>query len=281
MKISVIMGLYNSEATLAASLDSLLAQTYQDFEVILCEDGSRDHTYEIAESYREKFNDSFVLLKNETNRGLAYSLNRCLSAANGEYIARMDADDCAVTERFAKQVQFLDRHPQYGWVGSTAVLFDESGTWGTRSVVEKPLKKDFLMTSPFIHPTVLFRKEVLEAANGYIISKATQRAEDYDLFMRLYALGYRGYNFQEPLLYYRENEETFTRRRYRHRMDEAVIRYKGFQRLDLLPKGILYVLKPLVVGLIPQRILAKLRREETKNKGGEVPPIIEPDCKET
>ncbi|WP_156908032.1 hypothetical protein [Atopococcus tabaci] len=58
------------------------------------------------------------------------------------------------------------------------------------------------MTSPFIHPTVLFRKEVLEAANGYTISKATQRAEDYDLFMRLYALGYKGYNFQEPLLYY-------------------------------------------------------------------------------
>lgn len=262
VKLSVIMGIYQCEDTLKESLDSLLNQTFQDFEIVLCEDGSSDHTYDIAQNYADKFPSKIILLSNETNKGLAYSLNRCLNNTNGEYIARMDADDQAVNTRLEEQLLFLERHPSFAMVGSTALLFNKEETWGYRKVKEYPMKHDFLFSSPFIHPTIIIRQSILKELGGYSVKKETLRTEDYDLFMRLYIRGYKGYNIQTPLLYYRENAQTFKRRSYNYRWSEARIRYRGFKQLDLFPIGYLYVLKPLIVGLIPQSILMKLRSEK-------------------
>ncbi len=179
----------------------------------------------------------------------------------GEYIARMDADDIAKYNRLEVQVDYLQKHPEIDLVGSSVLLFDDKGIWGRRNVREIPGKKDFLKTSQFVHPSIVIRKKVLDELGGYRVDKATLRAEDYDLFMRFYAKDYKGANILEPLLLYREDAATFKRRLYRYRFDEMKVRYSGFKQLGLLPSGFPYVVKPLIVGLIPQRALKLLRHE--------------------
>ena len=260
--VSVIMGIYkmmNKESIVKLAIDSILNQTYKDFEFIICDDGSNDGTYELVQNLIKK-DDRVILIKNEKNRGLAYSLNHCLSIAKGKYIARMDADDISIPNRFEKQVKFLDEHLEYAVVGCNMLYINENGIWGNRVLAEKPTKKSFLFTSPFAHPTVIMRKEILDLLNGYKVEKITRRLEDYDLFMRLYANGYKGYNMQEFLYQFREDNDAFKRRAYKYRWDEIQVRYRGFKALDLMPSGFLYVIKPLIIGLIPQVILAKLRK---------------------
>lgn len=266
VKVSVIMGIYQCEETLKESLDSLIKQTFQDFEIILCDDKSSDRTYNVAKNYADKYPDKIVLLRNHLNKGLAHSLNRCLDHAQGKYIARMDADDRSVETRIEEQLNFLDRHPYFAMVGSTALLFNEESVWGYRKVAEFPTKHDFLFGSPFIHPTIIIRRTILKELGGYKVGKNTMRAEDYDLFIRLYIQGYKGYNIQTPLLYYRENIKTFKRRSYTYRFNEARIRYNGFKQLELFPLGYLYVLKPLIVGLLPQSLLMIFRSEKKQLK---------------
>lgn len=260
--VSVIMGIYkmmNKESIVKLAIDSILNQTYKDFEFIICDDGSNDGTYELVQNLIKKDN-RVILIRNKENRGLAYSLNHCLSIAKGKYIARMDADDISMPNRFEKQVKFLDEHLEYAVVGCNMLYINENGIWGNRVLAEKPIKKSFLFTSPFAHPTVIMRKEVLNLLNGYKVEKITRRLEDYDLFMRLYANGYKGYNMQEFLYQFREDNDAFKRRAYKYRLDEVQVRYKGFKALGLMPKAFLYVIKPLIVGLIPQKLLAKLRK---------------------
>lgn len=104
------------------------------------------------------------------------------------------------------------------------------------------------------------RKDILDKVNNYRVEKITRRAEDYDLFMRIYANGYKGYNMQEFLYQFREDHDAYKRRAYKYRIDDVQIRYRGFKMLGLMPVGLLYVIKPLIVGLIPQVILSKMRR---------------------
>ena len=125
--------------------------------------------------------------------------------------------------------------------------------------------KDFLFGSQFIHPTIIIKKAILNQIGNYAVSKATLRAEDYDLFMRLYAAGYEGHNMQDILLNYREDGTTFKKRAFKYRLDEAKVRYDGFKKMKLLPLGLLYVLKPLIVGLIPQKVLMLFRHESLES----------------
>ena len=261
-EISVIMGIYNmanKKEFMKLAIESILNQTYKNFEFIICEDGSSDKTYELLKEFCKK-DKRIILLKNNKNRGLAYSLNHCLSIAKGKYIARMDADDISMPSRLEKQIKFLDGHLEYAMVGCNLLFINDKGIWGKRILAEKPTKKSFLFTSPFCHPAIVMRKEVLDKVNNYKVEKITRRAEDYDLFMRIYANGYKGYNLQEFLYQFREDNDAFKRRAYKYRLDEVQVRYKGFKALGLMPKGFLYVIKPLIIGLIPQKLLANLRK---------------------
>lgn len=262
-EISVLMSVYNSndEDMLRLAVDSILHQTYQDFEFIICDDGSTDGTLETIKKIVN--NDGrVVLIQNIRNSGLAYSLNYCLSIAKGKYIARMDADDISLPMRLYKQIEFLDNNSKYILVGCNAELFDDkNGRWGLRKKKEKPQKEDFLFGSAFIHPTILIRTEILKGLSGYRVCKETLRAEDYDLFMRMYADGYLGYNIQEPLYRFREDNAAFNRRSYKYRLDEAKVRYYGFKKMGILAKSFPYIIKPLIVGLIPQQVLKILRSE--------------------
>lgn len=259
--VSVIMGIYKMaerKSLVKLAIDSILNQTYNDFEFIICDDGSNDGTYELVKRLTQK-DKRVILLRNEKNKGLAFSLNQCFYIAKGKYIARMDADDISAENRLEKEVDFLNKHLEYAVVGCNILYINEKGVWGKRILAEKPNRKSFLFTSPFAHPTILMRKEVLEQLNGYKVEKITRRLEDYDLFMRLYAKGYKGYNMQEFLYQFREDTEAYKRRAYKYRWDEVQIRYRGFKLLNLMPLAMPYVIKPLIVGLIPQKILAQLR----------------------
>ena len=128
-RISVLIGIYNCAPTLVEALDSLYAQTYQDFKIILCEDGSTDDTYAVAKEYAEK-HDNIVLLRNEMNMGLNYTLNRCLEHADTEYCARMDGYDISLPTRFEKEIKFLDEHPEFAVVSAYLAKY----SFGDRNV---------------------------------------------------------------------------------------------------------------------------------------------------
>ena len=131
INVSVIMGIYNCADTLGEALDSLLWQTYQDFEVILCDDGSTDNTVEVAERYVNKYPDKFILLRNEQNLGLNKTLNKCLHQARGKYIARMDGDDISLPERFQKEIDALETHPEFAVVSTPMIFIDKNGDFKT------------------------------------------------------------------------------------------------------------------------------------------------------
>ncbi|GAA0606380.1 glycosyltransferase EpsE [Virgibacillus siamensis] len=264
-RLSVIMGIYNTnnEKKLKDSIGSILNQTFTDFEFIICDDGSTDGTFDLITKITEQ-DDRVKILRSQTNKGLAKALNTCIEIATGEYIARMDADDISTLDRFEKQIDFLDNNPEYALVGSSIILFDEKGDWGRRQMMKLPNTESFLFGPPFIHPSIIIRKSAILTLNGYRVDKETLRCEDYELFMRLYSMNMKGYNIQESLLKIRENHEAFSRRKYKYRFDEAKVRAKGFKSLGLLPKGWPYVLKPLIVGLIPQRVLKAIKNESIK-----------------
>lgn len=260
-KVSVIMGVYNTNnrEMVKSAIDSILNQTFEDFEFIICDDGSTDGTYELLKELTRD-DERCILIQNKSNQGLAQTLNNCIAIAKGDYVARMDADDISLKNRLEEEVTFLETHNEYALVGGNCELFDND-IYGVRKQVEKPQKKDLLFGPPFVHPSIMIRIDILKKLNGYRVCKETLRAEDYDLWMRLYEMGEKGYNLQKIIYQFREDKNAFRRRKYKYRLDEAKIRYNGFKRLGLLPKGYIYVLKPLVVGLIPQSLLAILRNE--------------------
>lgn len=257
-KISVLMGTYNEKRALAAAaIDSILKQTYQEFEFLICDDGSEKEFYRWLYNYCKK-DERIKLLRNKKNRGLAVALNRCLYSAVGSYIARMDADDVSAEKRLEKQIAFLHQHKEYALVGCNAQLIDRNGVWGERRLQKIPDRRAFLHTSPFIHPSIMMRREVLEKIHGYSESIMALRVEDYEMFMRLYAAGYQGYNIQENLFLYREDRGSFGKRKYRYRLNECMIRYQGFRSLKIRKGNFRYIVKPLLAGLIPAGILRKM-----------------------
>lgn len=257
--VSVIMGVYNCAATVAASIASILDQDYRDFEFIICDDGSTDATAGIVQSMAAR-DDRIVVLSNDRNSGLSRTLNRCVDAARGQFLARMDGDDISHADRLGRQVAFLETHPEYAFCGSSILLFDAAGVWGRLDYPEEPAARDFLLRSPYAHPTVVFRSSCLRAAGGYDCDAAIGRSEDYDLFMRLHAAGSRGYNFRECLFEYREELGSFRKRKFRYALTEARVRLRGFRRLGLLPTGLPYVLKPILIGLIPKTLYTRMRK---------------------
>lgn len=265
VEVSIIMGVYNSERTLKRALDSILKQTYNNWIMIMCDDGSKDASYELMCEYKNKYPDKFLIMKNQKNMGLTRTLNRCLGKVSTPFVARMDTDDVCRPERLERQVAFMKEHPEYSIVGTSYVKFDENGIWGQVYPEEQPGKRAFLWNSPFAHPTVMMRTEDLKSVHGYHACKRTERCEDYDLWFRMYANGFRGYNMQEILFEYYEGQNSYPNRKYRFRINEAKTRFAGYKKLHMLPGAILYVIKPLLVGLLPMKYIAKYKHEKEKN----------------
>lgn len=264
-KVSVIMGVHNTKSIdiLKKSIESILNQTYTNLEFIICDDNSNKSIKEFLRDIK-KVDKRIIVLENKTNLGLAASLNKCLEVAKGKYIARQDDDDISYKERIEKEVKFLENNSKYDFVGCNLKLFDDNGIWGVRNHKEKPEKKDFLVGNQFPHPAMLLTKKCLDEVSGYRVCKQTRRTEDYDLFMRLYAYGFLGYNLQEYLYEYNEDMYGYKKRKFKYKIDEFFLRLEDFKLLGLMPHGIIYSVKPLLIGLLPKKFILKINKRRYK-----------------
>lgn len=258
-KVSVIMGTYNGEKFIQRALDSLLNQTYKDFEIIICDDGSTDTTLNILEEYTKK-NKNITVIQNEENLGLPATLNRCIQSAKGEYLARMDDDDISYPERFEKEVAFLDEHSEYTIVGTSRHFFDEKGIWGESINSGARSKIDIFSGRMFTHPTVMMRREDVIMAGGYSEGKWIGRAEDYDLWCKMYQHGFKGYNLKDILLAYYESRDSYKKRKLKYRINEFKVRKYWRKKLDLPFYYSLYSYKQLVGILIPPALYGYIQR---------------------
>ncbi|MDE7311330.1 MAG: glycosyltransferase [Eubacterium sp.] len=268
--ISVVMAVYNAAdgQALTCAVSSICRQSYADWELLICDDGSKDRTWEILK--RLAAADSRIrLLRLAYNCKAGYARNQCIRAARGRYVAVMDADDISAEKRLERQFQYLEAHPGIAFVGSRGEFFiRHAGDDGEQyPFYKEPGAAEFLFSLPFVHASLMFRKEALEQVHGYDSSRLAVRAEDYDLLLRLYREGMHGANVDEVLYYIRRDKQQYQRRKYRYRFHEAYIKYRGFCRLGLMPEGILYAAKPLLVGMIPAWLLRRMQRYYYQTKG--------------
>ncbi len=258
-KVSVLMGVYNCSSTVLNAIHSIQTQTYTNWELIICDDGSTDSTLEIVE--KEAASDSrLIVIINNTNQGLNITLNRCLEIASGDYVARMDGDDLCKPERFEKQVSYLEEHPDIQIISSWMSLFDENGEWGIQKIPEYPTKEQVVTGTAIHHAPVMMRMECLREVNGYTEDVRKLRVEDVDLWIKLYAKGYRCYNIQEPLYAMRNDKNALNRRKFKYRINSTRTRLEGCKVLHLGIGSYLRSFKPMIIGLIPAGIRIRMKK---------------------
>ena len=253
--VSIIMGVYNAENTLKEAIDSIINQTYQNWELIICDDGSTDNSLSVAKDYSDS---RIVVIKNDYNMGLGYSLNRCLEKANGTFIARMDADDISMPQRIDKEIFFLKNNPEYGVVSSAQTVLGTLGHDYLGYVINEPKPEDFIKRNPVPHAPCMMRRECIEAIGGYSESKKTLRVEDIDLWIRLLLIGCRFYVLDEPLYSIRFDYNAVKRQKLKYRWNGALIRFKGCKQLKLPAKYYLLSFRTVLIGLIPAPIRYRL-----------------------
>ena len=258
--VSVIMGVYNCEDTLAEALECIVKQSYAQWEIIMCDDGSQDNTVGIAREYVKRYPNQIKLLYNEHNMGLNYTLNRCLAETCRIYIARMDGDDRCSPNRLEKEVAVLEQHPNIQIVSTEMEMFDQNGVWGRTHAIEFPQERDLLKGPPFCHAACMVRKEAFEAVEGYSVEERLLRVEDYHLWVKMYERGYRGMNILEPLYSMRDDRSATQRRKFKYRLNSAYVKAYAVKHLNLPLYGYIYCLKPILIGLMPQWLYKCMHR---------------------
>jgi glycosyltransferase involved in cell wall biosynthesis len=202
--VTVLMAVHNDIRYLPDAVDSILRQSFEDFEFVVVDDGCSDGTSE----YLATLNDDRIrVLRNSSNVGLTRSLNIGLDRCRGAYVARMDADDVAETDRLARQVEFLERNSEVGLLGTSRTLIDEHGDKIAKpqaAVGLAPVLWKMLLGNAFAHPTVMLRREVLER-HSLRYDETFQTAQDYELWVRMLQVA-QGDNLADPLLRYRLRE---------------------------------------------------------------------------
>lgn len=261
-RISVIMGIYNCAPMLAEALDSLLAQTYQRFKVIMCDDGSSDNTYEVAKSYVDRYPGKFILIKNERNMGLNFTLNHCLKYADTKYVARMDGDDISLPERFEKELNFLDSHPEYAIVSSPMIYFDNKGEYKRGNGGYEVTNRTTSTGPSFCHAPCMILTEAYKSVGGYGECKRLMRVEDVHLWYKMYAKGYKGYVLDEPLYAMRDDRSAFHRRKFKYRINSFVVRWEWIPKVGLPKWRRIYAFYPILVGLMPLFVYKILHKKK-------------------
>ena len=198
-RVSVVMPAWNAARWLGRALASLVTQTFADIEIIVVDDGSEDATPEIVSAFAAR--DARVILVRQDHAGFSAAANRGVAEARGEYIGRLDADDVALPDRFAKQVAFMDAHPEVGVVGGSMIVIDEND----RKLHRMPyptenVDTEMLKYSALAHPATLIRRSLMAELGGY--RRAFVHAEDYDLWLRI-AERARLANLPDAVTYYR------------------------------------------------------------------------------
>lgn len=260
-RISVLMGIYNCAEKLEEALMSLFVQTYQGFKIILCDDGSTDNTYEVAKKITDE-HSNVILIRNERNMGLNFTLNHCLEYADTEYIARMDGDDISLPDRFEKEIKFLDTYKEYAVVSGPMIYFDENGEFRTGKGKGEVLKQDFLHGSPICHAPCMIRTKIMKKVGGYSVADRLLRVEDYHLWFKIYAAGYKAYMLPDPIYKMRDDRNATKRRTFKNYYNVSYVQRKGFRMLGLPWYYNIYSLRPIITALLPEFIYNYLHRRK-------------------
>ena len=209
-KISVMMTAYNAEKFIREAIESILNQTFLDFEFIILDDYSTDNSYEIINEYAKR-DTRILVLRNEKNLGIAESRTKCIKLAKGKYIAIADADDISIPTRLEKQLKYLEEYKEYGVVGGFLELFDSKTgkIIGLRKYYkdDAKLRKRIFIYSPVAQPASMVKKEVFDNIGFY--NPEYPPAEDLDLWFRL-GTKYKFANIQEVLIKYRVHRNSAT-----------------------------------------------------------------------
>lgn len=262
-KVSVIMAEYNTDlGFLKSSIDSILTQSYVDFEFLIVNDGGANDLQAIIEDLHD---DRIVLIENDKNRGLVYSLNRAIEYAQGEYLVRMDTDDIALPHRIETLVAYIEAHPEYGVVGSRVIEFSEEGDLGVIGPIGKSTMKSIMLGKQIIHPSVIMRRNVVTRVNGY---PDYDRAEDLGLWCELMINGTELFSLEQTLLKYRVNIEDYDKRKLKHRTGEIKARLHYYPKMNAGLVDYVRIFRMIASSVLPNRIVYvyrtrfKLRRDK-------------------
>ena len=258
------MGVYyknNDLFFLKRSVESILAQSMNDLEFVICDDGSVEVACKYLDEMKQR--DSRIrIIRTGKLFTLPEKLNACLAQSTGKLIARMDDDDYSHVDRFARQISFMQQHPEVAFVGCQANLWRKGTVIDISQFPLLPSVENFYFSQPFLHPALMFRREPLELVRGYSTDRFCLLCEDYDLLLRLYTLGYQGANLPQTLIDYTIPLTAKGARNMRHRLNEVVTRYRRFKELKQFPYALPYVIKPILVGLLPDSILLELKKRK-------------------
>ncbi len=222
LMISVVMPVYNAEKYLREAIDSILNQTYTNFEFIILNDGSTDRTEEIILSYDDS---RIIYVKNEENLQIVKTLNKGIGLAKGKYIARMDADDISLPKRFQKQIEYMEEHSDTDVCGTWMQIIDQPQRIWRYPIWHKEIKAYMLFNTSMFHPTVLMKRSFF---NTFSYSSLYNKAEDYQLWCS--AVDEKRFaNIPEPLYHYRRHTE----------MTNVVARKEQVEKADLVRKDML------------------------------------------
>ncbi|MDN3642103.1 glycosyltransferase [Lutimonas halocynthiae] len=260
MKVSIVMSAYNCESFLEQALESLINQSYQEFELILFDDASTDSTKKIIQNFALK-DTRIITVFNDVNKGLTANLNIGISLSKGEYIARMDADDIALPSRIEKQVKFLDDHQEIDLVGSAAFDINENGD--EIQLRKSPKSHDDIIAllpkaNPITHSTVMFRKKSF-ASIGYY-NEAYRTTQDYEMWFRAAGKGLKFHNLQEILLKYRIDNNYHKRKSLKYRLYDCKLRLQCFKHINLPFYRYYYALIPIILGLLPHKLYVYIKK---------------------
>jgi glycosyltransferase involved in cell wall biosynthesis len=206
-ELSIIMPVYNSETFVGKAIESLLSQTYTDFELIIVNDASKDNSLEIVKSYKDP---RIIIIENERNMGIVYSRNKGLEIARGKFIAQFDSDDIAVADKFKLQLDFLINNPDYGMIGSWAKMIDNKGKllkkkWKLNAPPER-IPAILLFRNYFVQSSIVMRREAIPEGGyktGYDV------VEDYIMWLET-AEKFKTWNYPAYLVYYRIHPQSAT-----------------------------------------------------------------------
>lgn len=203
--ISVILPVFNCEKYVGTAIESILNQTYEDFELIIIDDGSEDSSDKIIKTYANS--DQRIVHLKQKNKGLVVALNEGIKHSKGSFLARMDADDISLPDRFEQQIRYLQEHPDTSVLGGLISIIDKHGKFirlGSYPFDRRELNKFIEDGSPLAHPTVMMRKKCLLEVGVY--RAAFEHAEDYDLWLRFHSSGKVIENLPIPILKYRQHD---------------------------------------------------------------------------
>jgi len=261
VSVTVLMPAYNAEKHISMAIESILGQTFKDFEFIITDDGSKDKTWKIIQEYA-KTEERIVSIRNEKNLKLAGVFNQGIQLAHGKYIVRMDSDDWSYPTRLEKQFEFMENNPEVVIVGSKVDICDEdlekiyTRNYGLN---DREIRKKIFRYSPFCHPAIMVRKNALQSCGGY--DPLLILGEDYDMYFRLGKKG-KFANLPDVLMKLRLHDySTFRRNLKLVQRNTLYVRLKAVVEYDYkmnFMDKIIFIGQYLAFIFVPQKYLMRL-----------------------